>query len=189
MPQPAAYHKARLAPLTQISPHTWKMWRMRAPPASSLTGMCSLRPSSMALQGRGRAMAVLEVTELGGRHPNLICRASTASVPAQPQPNAPEPAGIRIQNREQQASARRRGAAGWRIAVHGQFAAAGGNGVLCVGGWWERCAVFSAGGTEIGVHTSSASKAGHAVHRWAIPTPALQAHALSPLLLRSESGR
>lgn len=28
---------------------TWKMWRMRAPPASSLTGMCSLRPSSMAL--------------------------------------------------------------------------------------------------------------------------------------------
>jgi hypothetical protein len=32
---------------------SWKMWRMRAPPASSLTGMCSLRPSSIALRGGG----------------------------------------------------------------------------------------------------------------------------------------
>jgi len=33
-------------PLEKMS---WKMWRMRAPPASSLTGMCSLRPSSISL--------------------------------------------------------------------------------------------------------------------------------------------
>lgn len=105
-------------------------------------------------------MAGLEVAELGGRPPDLLRRASTASMPAQPQRTAPEPAGIRVQDREQQAAARRRGAAGWRIAVHGQFAAAGGNGVLCLGTRWGRGAVFSAGGTEIGVQTSSASTAG-----------------------------
>ena len=36
---------------------------MRAPPASSLTGMCSLRPSSMALQAgrRGGGQVGVEV--------------------------------------------------------------------------------------------------------------------------------
>lgn len=44
----AANSPAAPAPARQ---RAWKMWRMRAPPASSLTGMCSLRPSSMALAG------------------------------------------------------------------------------------------------------------------------------------------
>ena len=44
---------------------------------------------------------------------------------------APEPAGVRVQDCEQQAAAGSGGAAGRRIAVHAQLAAARGNGVLC----------------------------------------------------------